>query len=75
MCAIYGDGAIAEITACEWFSMFIIGNFDLEDWACSGRSAVIDDDQFKMLITNNPGHMIHRYTPHMSIVRHLCKAL
>lgn len=31
MCAIYGDGAIAEITAYKWFSMFIIGNFDLED--------------------------------------------
>lgn len=31
MCAIYGDGAIAELTACKWFSMFIIGNFDLED--------------------------------------------
>ncbi|CAI9734958.1 Histone-lysine N-methyltransferase SETMAR [Octopus vulgaris] len=29
ICAMYGEGAIAERTACDWYAKFKNGNFDL----------------------------------------------
>lgn len=31
LCAIYGDGAIADGTVHVWFARFSVGNFDLEE--------------------------------------------
>lgn len=48
ICAIYGDGTIAESTVCKWFARLGCGNSDLEDRECSGRPAVTDDGQIEM---------------------------
>lgn len=44
ICAVYGDGTIAESTVNKWFARLGIGNFDLEDREPSKRLAVVDDN-------------------------------
>lgn len=73
ICAIYEDGAIAEITVHKWFASFRSGNFGSEDQKRSGKTAVVDVGQIEMLIKNNPHYtwdiaeMLHIF--HMSFVR------
>ncbi|XP_012060168.1 PREDICTED: histone-lysine N-methyltransferase SETMAR-like [Atta cephalotes] len=57
ICAVYGDGAIAERTVRKWFARFKAGDFNLEDQERPGRPSITDEDQIKTLIENNP-----RYT-------------
>ncbi|KAK2578359.1 hypothetical protein KPH14_001400, partial [Odynerus spinipes] len=37
ICPVYGEGAIAERTARDWYAKFKNGNFDLKDAPLSGR--------------------------------------
>ncbi|XP_018366071.1 PREDICTED: histone-lysine N-methyltransferase SETMAR-like [Trachymyrmex cornetzi] len=76
ICAIYGNGTVAESTVRKWFARFRSDNFDLEDRERSGRPAVVDDDQIVTLIENNPRHTTRDiaeilHISHMSVVRHL----
>ncbi|KAG5325309.1 SETMR methyltransferase, partial [Pseudoatta argentina] len=76
ICAIYGNGIVAESTARKWFARFKSGNFDLEDRKRSGRPVVVNDDQIVTLIENNPRHTTRDiaeilHISHMSVVRHL----
>lgn len=77
LCAIYKDGAIAEIHFHRWLARPRSRNLDLEDQECSGRPGVIDD-RVEMLIKNNAGHMTQDtaeifYFSLMIIGRHLEK--
>lgn len=57
ICAVYGEGALAERTVRKWFAKFRAGDFNLKDQERTGRPSITDDDQLKTLIENNP-----RYT-------------
>ena len=57
ICAVYGEGAVAERTVRKWFARFKTGDFNLEDQKRPDRSFITDEDQIKILIENNP-----RYT-------------
>jgi len=57
ICAVYGEGAVAERTMRKWFARFKTGDFNLEDQERPGKSSTTDEDQIKTLIENNP-----RYT-------------
>ncbi|XP_053976446.1 histone-lysine N-methyltransferase SETMAR-like [Hylaeus volcanicus] len=54
ICAVYGEGAVAERMARKWFAKFKDGNFNLEDEVRSGRPSTTDKDQIKTLVENNP---------------------
>ena len=54
ICAVYGDGAIAERPVRKWFAKFKAGDFNLEDQERPGRAATTDEDQIKTRIENNP---------------------
>ena len=41
ICAVYGDGAIADRTVRKWFARFKAGDFNLEDQECPGRPPLI----------------------------------
>ena len=56
ICAVYGEGAVAERTVRKWFAKFKADDFNLEDQERPGRPST-DEDQIKTLIENNP-----RYT-------------
>lgn len=71
MCAIYSDGTIVARTIYNRFVKFRSGNFDVEYQEYSKKSAIIDNDQIKILVKYNPRYMrwdILRGTPHI-----LCK--
>uniref|UniRef100_A0A1I7X1C4 HTH_48 domain-containing protein n=1 Tax=Heterorhabditis bacteriophora TaxID=37862 RepID=A0A1I7X1C4_HETBA len=53
ICAVYGEGAIAERTARDWYAKFKNGNFDLKDACCSGRSVEFDGEQLNQLSHEN----------------------
>jgi len=53
ICAVYGEGAIAERTVRKWFTRFKAGDFNFEDQERPGRPSIIDEDQIKTLIENN----------------------
>ena len=50
ICAVYGEDAIAERTARDWFAKFKNGNFDLEDTPRTGRPTEFDEDHLKTLV-------------------------
>ena len=50
ICAVYGEGAIAERTARYWFAKFKSGNFDLKDASCSGRPSEFDEERLNQLL-------------------------
>ena len=54
ICAVYGEGAIAERTVRKWFARFKTDDFNFED---QERPSTTDEYQIKTLIENNP-----RYT-------------
>ena len=50
ICAVYGEGAIAERTARYWFAKFKSGNFDLKDASRSGRPSEFDEVRLNQLL-------------------------
>ena len=55
ICAVYGEGAIAERTIRDWFARFKRGNFDLNRAPRSGRPIKMDEDQLRDLLKKD-GH-------------------
>lgn len=54
ICAVYGEGAVAERTVRKWFARFKARDFDLEDQERPGRPSTTDEDLIKTAIENNP---------------------
>ncbi|XP_029645463.1 uncharacterized protein LOC115219439 [Octopus sinensis] len=50
--AVYGEGAIAERTAFDWYAMFKNGNFDLKAASHSGRRVEFDEERLNQLLQN-----------------------
>ncbi|XP_035210181.1 histone-lysine N-methyltransferase SETMAR-like [Stegodyphus dumicola] len=50
ICEVYGEGAVPERTAKNWFAKFKNGNFDLENAACSGRPNEFDEERFNRFL-------------------------
>lgn len=74
VCALYGDGTIAESAVRKWFTGVRNGNFDLENGDCSGNVAVIHDIQIETPIKNNSGYTTQdiakiRHISHISFVK------
>ncbi|KOC64196.1 Histone-lysine N-methyltransferase SETMAR [Habropoda laboriosa] len=53
ICAVYGEGAIAERTARDWYAKFKNGNFDLKDAPRSGRPVEFDEERLNQLLHVN----------------------
>lgn len=53
ICAVYGEGAIAERTTRDWYTKFKNGNFDLKDAPRSGRSVEFNKEQLNQLLHEN----------------------
>ena len=53
ICAVYGEGAIAERTACGWYAKFKNENFDFKVAPCSGRPIEFDKEQLNQLLHQN----------------------
>ena len=53
ICAVYGENAIPERTACYWYAKFKNGNFDLKDTPRSGRPAELDEGRLNQLVHEN----------------------
>ena len=53
ICAVYGEGAIAERTARDWYTKFKNGNFDLKGALRSGRSIEFDEERLNQLLHEN----------------------
>jgi len=60
ICAVYGEGAIAEKTVRKWFAKFKANDFNFDDQERPGKSSTIDEDQIKTLIENNPRYMTRK---------------
>ncbi|XP_017795782.1 PREDICTED: histone-lysine N-methyltransferase SETMAR-like [Habropoda laboriosa] len=56
ICAVYGEGAVADRTVRKWSARFKAGDFSLEDQERLGRPSTRDEDQIKTMIENNPHH-------------------
>ena len=50
---MYGEGAIAERTARDWYAKFKNGNFDLKDASRSGRPLEFDEQRLSELLLEN----------------------
>lgn len=50
LCAVYGDGVVAESTVRKQLARFRSGKFDLEDWKRFDSRAVVTDDPNETLI-------------------------
>ena len=53
ICAVYGEGAVAERTVWKWFARFTADDFNFEDQERPDRPFTTDEDQIKTLIENN----------------------
>ena len=53
ICAVYGEGAVADWTCQKWFAKFRVGDILLDDAPQSGRPVEVDSDQIETLIENN----------------------
>jgi len=54
ICVVYGEDAVSERVYQNWFAKFRAGDTTCEDHERSGRTLVVDDDQIKNIIENNP---------------------
>jgi len=54
ICTVYKKDAVSERVCQNWFAKFCADDTICEDHECSDRTLVIDDDQIKSLIENNP---------------------
>lgn len=50
---VYGEGAIAERTARDWYVKFKIGNSVLKSAPRSGRSVEFDEEPLNQLLHDN----------------------
>ena len=50
ICVVYGKGAIAKRTACDWYAKFKNGNFDLKDVPRSGGPVEFDEERLNQLL-------------------------
>ena len=57
ICAVYGEGAIAERTARDWYANFKNGNFDLKDAPRSGRPVEFDEERLNQLLHKDSRQM------------------
>ena len=55
ICAVYGEGAVADRTCQKWFAKFRAGDFSLDNAPRSGRPVKVDSDSIETLIENNHG--------------------
>ena len=53
ICAVCGEGTVADQMSQKWFAKFCAGDFSLDDAPQSGRPVEVDSDQIKTLIENN----------------------
>ncbi|KOC64863.1 Histone-lysine N-methyltransferase SETMAR, partial [Habropoda laboriosa] len=53
ICVVYGEGAIGERTARDWYAKFKNGNFDLKDAPRSGRPVQFDEERLNQLLHEN----------------------
>lgn len=67
ICAVYGEGAIAEWTVQKWFAKLKVGDFNLHDQERPFRSSTIDEDQVKSLTENNPRYTIRELAEMLKI--------
>lgn len=76
ICAVYGEDAISERTARNWYTKFKSGIFDLSDAIRSGRPTDFDEEQLNQLL-HEDGRQTTRELgeklgcDHSTIVRHL----
>ena len=54
ICAVLGEGAVANRTSRDWFKRFREGNTALEDGPRSRRLLQSDIERIKVLINDNP---------------------
>ena len=50
ICAVYGEGAVADWARQKWFAKFHARNFSLDNAPWSGRPVEVDSDQAETLI-------------------------
>ena len=53
ICAVYGEGAVTDLTCQKWFAKFHARDFLLDSVPRLGRPVEVDSDQIKTLIENN----------------------
>ena len=53
ICAVYGEGAVADWTCQKWFAKFCAGDFSLDNASWSGGPVEVDSDQIETLRTIN----------------------
>ena len=70
LCSVYGENAVSLRLCYTWFSKFRSGNFSLEDAPRSGRPNVIEADQLKQTVVQNP----HLSTRKMAAVINVSKS-
>ena len=76
ICMVYGDNAIGESKAREWFSRFKEDRFDISDSPHSGRPSRFDENRLNTLIHNDPCQYTRELAnamncDHSTIMRHL----
>jgi len=68
ICAVYGEGAVAERTMRKWFARSK-GDFN-EDQERPGRSSITDEDQIKTLIENNPRYTTYKLAEMLNMLKY-----
>ena len=54
MCSEYIEDTVSLRVCYKWFSQFRSGNFSIEDAPRSGRPIVIENDELKQIVDQNP---------------------
>lgn len=76
ICSVEGKNVFKENTAQWWFRRFNQGDTDLEDQERSGRPSVVNKDEFRSLVEQQPGTSTRRLTEELkysqtTVIRHL----
>ena len=76
VCVVYGENAVPERTARNWFTKFKDGNFDLEDASRSGRPVEFNENRLNQLLHEDARQTTRELSERMdcsqmTIVRHL----
>ncbi|KOX69361.1 Histone-lysine N-methyltransferase SETMAR [Melipona quadrifasciata] len=61
ICAVYGEGAVAERTVLKWFTRYKAGDFNLKRREHPGGPST-DEGKIKKLIENTPRHTTRKLT-------------
>jgi histone-lysine N-methyltransferase SETMAR len=54
ICKVEGEGTIGKTTAIKWFKRFEDGDFDFEDKPRSGRPCVLDEEDLRAALEDEP---------------------